>query len=207
MRRGCGSARGPPSTGAACPGRSDGSGGRRITGHGEALGSPPFRLRRATAPGKALAYSPQPDTTASTANGPPAHAAQVIACTRDGSGLHRVPLRHRDAGIGRATPARSTTVGIASSKTPTKAERRAFILRHGILRYGVPLGMAVFAWVVSGAYSTTLEHLETRAGRLRLLLFLALATGEWVIGAGWVIGRLLWYLRQRSSHPESRSGS
>lgn len=96
---------------------------------------------------------------------------------------------------------------ILSSRTPDEGDRRTFILRRGILRYGIPLGMAVFAWVVSGTYYTTLERLETRAGWLRLLLFLVLCIGEWVIGAGWVIGRLLWYLRQRPFHRESRSQS
>lgn len=89
-----------------------------------------------------------------------------------------------------SAPSYSATIGVA--------KRRRFILRHGILRYGLILGTLVFGWVVSGEYGGVLEHLRTRAGWLRLAFILLLSLGEWVIGAGWLIGCGLWYLHQ---HP------
>jgi hypothetical protein len=85
---------------------------------------------------------------------------------------------------------------------PTPAERRRFILCHGILRYGILLGGAIFAWIVSGEYAGPLEHLHTRTGWLRLAFLLLLCVGEWVIGAGWLIGRGLWFLRQHPLAPD-----
>ena len=79
-----------------------------------------------------------------------------------------------------------------------RAERRRFILRNGILRYGLILGTLVFGWVVWGEYGSALDHLHSRADWLRLVIILLLTVGEWVIGAGWLIGWALWYLRQ---HP------
>jgi hypothetical protein len=81
--------------------------------------------------------------------------------------------------------------------TESPHARRAFILRYGILRYGLVLGVLMFAWVVTGKYGTALDHLRTPAGWLRLVLLLVVCIGEWVIGAGWLIGMLLWYLRGR----------
>lgn len=74
-------------------------------------------------------------------------------------------------------------------------------MRRGIGRYGVVLGTVVFIWVVAGEYATTLEHLRTPAGWLRLLVLFVLVTGEWVVGAGWLIGAGLWYLRQHPWKP------
>jgi len=75
-------------------------------------------------------------------------------------------------------------------------ERTRFILRQGVLRYGVPLSIIVTAWVVASAYGTTLERLQTGMGWLRLLLLILLGIGEWAIGAGWLIGAGQWYFRQ-----------
>jgi len=86
-------------------------------------------------------------------------------------------------------------------RSPSAAERRHFILHHGILRYGLPLGLLVFAFVAQGEYATALERLATPAGRLRLLLLLLLCLGEWALGAGWLIGRLLWFLHHRPLPP------
>lgn len=73
-----------------------------------------------------------------------------------------------------------------------------------MLRYGLGLGLAVFAWVVSGEYAGALEHLQTRAGWLRLAFLLVLSVAEWVIGAGWLIGLGLWYLREHPVRPAAR---
>jgi hypothetical protein len=70
-----------------------------------------------------------------------------------------------------------------------------------VLRYGLGLGLAVFVWVVSGEYAGPLEHLQTRAGWLRLAFLLVLSVAEWVVGAGWLIGVGLWYLRQHPVKP------
>lgn len=83
-------------------------------------------------------------------------------------------------------------------------ERRRFIVRYGVLRYGLGLGLAVFAWVVSGEYAGPLEHLQTRAGWVRLLVLLMLCVAEWVVGAGWLVGLGLWYLRQHPVRPAAR---
>lgn len=74
--------------------------------------------------------------------------------------------------------------------------RRRYI-RRSIARYGLPLGAAVTAWTVAAA-APSLEHLHTFAGWARLAGLVVLGVGEWVIGAGWVIGQALWYLHQ---HP------
>jgi len=73
-----------------------------------------------------------------------------------------------------------------------------------VLRYGLGLGLAVFAWVVSGEYAGPLEHLQTRAGWLRLAFLLLLCVAEWVVGAGWLIGAGLWYLRGHPLRPGAR---
>ncbi len=76
--------------------------------------------------------------------------------------------------------------------------RRSFIIRHGILRYGLILGLLVFGWIAAGEYGTELQHLRTQAGWLKLLILLLLSIGEWTIGAGWLFGSLLWFIR---GHP------
>jgi hypothetical protein len=81
------------------------------------------------------------------------------------------------------------------------AERRRFVLHHGILRYGIPLGGVVFVWIVAGEYAGPLQRLRTGAGWLRLGILLLLCVGEWIIGAGWLIGRGLWFLRQHPFPP------
>jgi hypothetical protein len=86
-------------------------------------------------------------------------------------------------------------------RSPSAAERRHFILHHGILRYGLPLGLLVFAFIAQGEYASALERLATPAGWLRLLLLLLLCLGEWTLGAGWLIGRLFWFLRTRPLPP------
>ena len=83
-------------------------------------------------------------------------------------------------------------------------ERRRFIIRHGVLRYGLGLGLCVFIWVVSGEYAGPLEHLRTQAGWLRLGFLLVLCIAEWVIAAGWLVGQALWYLRQHPVGPARR---
>jgi hypothetical protein len=87
------------------------------------------------------------------------------------------------------------------SPTTSAADRRHFILHHGILRYGLVLGLLVFAFVAQGEYGTALERLATPAGWLRLLLLLLLCLGEWTLAAGWLIGRLLWFLHNRPLPP------
>jgi hypothetical protein len=59
-------------------------------------------------------------------------------------------------------------------RSPSAAERRHFILHHGILRYGLPLGLLVFAFIAQGEYASALERLATPAGWLRLLILLLL---------------------------------
>lgn len=86
-------------------------------------------------------------------------------------------------------------------RPPGPAERRRFIVRHGVLRYGLALGLVGFVWVVSGEYAGPLELLQTRAGWLRLAFLLVLSVAEWVVGAGWLIGVGLWYLRQHPVRP------
>ncbi len=84
------------------------------------------------------------------------------------------------------------------------AERRRFILRRGILRYGLAVGTLVFAWVVAGEYSGPMEHLRTAAGWLRLGVILLLTIVVWVLGAGWLVGSGIWFLRQ---HPLTLAGT
>jgi hypothetical protein len=85
-------------------------------------------------------------------------------------------------------------------------DRRRFIIRHGVGRYGLGLGLGIFAWVAWGEYAGPLEHLRTLSGWLRLLVLLVLCVTEWVLGAGWLIGQGLWYLRQHPMASADRPG-
>ncbi len=71
--------------------------------------------------------------------------------------------------------------------------RAAFILRVGVCHIGVPLGTVVFIVTLVGEYGTVFEGLRTSAGWLRLLGLAVLCIGEWVLGAGWLIGAALWH--------------
>lgn len=81
------------------------------------------------------------------------------------------------------------------------SERAAYIWRNGILRCGVPLGTVVFLWVVVAQFATTLDRLHTRAGWLKLGLFLLISMAEWMLGAGWLIGAGLWSLQHGNLAP------
>jgi len=74
---------------------------------------------------------------------------------------------------------------------------RAWFVRRGIIRYGLPIGTIVTAWVVVRS-AGELDHLRSRAGWLRLATLLVLGAGEWILGLGWVIGQALWYLHGHS---------
>jgi hypothetical protein len=73
--------------------------------------------------------------------------------------------------------------------------RTAFIVRVGIGRVGVPLGTLVFIWSFVTNYATTFAHLRTLDGWLRMLLVAVLLAAEWVVGAGWIVGSVLWHTR------------
>ena len=95
-----------------------------------------------------------------------------------------------------------------TSEPPTERERstrRTFIVHVGIVRCGLPLGLAAFLWVTIAQFGTTLEHLRTAGGWLRLGVLFLLAVGEWTLGAGWLLGMLLWSLRR--ARDESTRGS
>jgi len=47
--------------------------------------------------------------------------------------------------------------------TTDTAARRSSIIRHGILRFGLPPGALVFLWIAAGEYRTALERLRTSA--------------------------------------------
>jgi hypothetical protein len=85
-------------------------------------------------------------------------------------------------------------------------ERRRFIIGHGVLRYGLGLGLGIFVWAAWGEYAGPLEHLRTPSGWLRLLVLLVLCVTEWVLGAGWLIGHGLWYLHQHPMPSADRPG-
>ncbi len=82
--------------------------------------------------------------------------------------------------------------------------RTAFIVRVGIGRVGMALGAAAFAWSLLANYATSLEHLRTLNGWLRMLLFAALCIGEWVIAAGWIVGSLLWLWRNAPANDKRK---
>jgi hypothetical protein len=77
-----------------------------------------------------------------------------------------------------------------------RSARAAFIMRVGVCRIGVPLGTAVFIATLLGEYRAAFEGLRTPAAWLRLLGVAVLCVGEWVLGAGWLIGAALWHGRE-----------
>jgi hypothetical protein len=83
---------------------------------------------------------------------------------------------------------------VSALRLPRSA-RAAFIMRVGVCRIGVPLGTVVFIVTLGDGYRTVFEGLRTPAGRLRLLGLAILCIGEWVLGAGWLIGTALWHGR------------
>lgn len=83
--------------------------------------------------------------------------------------------------------------------------RGRFILRVGILRVGLPLASIVFVWVLASQYSTTFGRLRTAAGAARLSGTLLLIVAEWMLGAGWLVGAILWQWKERSA--SRRDGS
>ncbi len=76
-----------------------------------------------------------------------------------------------------------------------RSPRAAFIMRVGICRIGVPLGAIVFIVTLVDEYGTVFERLRTSSGWIRLLGVAVLCIGEWVVGAGWLIGAALWHGR------------
>jgi hypothetical protein len=87
----------------------------------------------------------------------------------------------------------------APSGLGRESGERGRYIRRVILWYGVPFGALVTTWVIAKELPA-LDHLHTRAGWARLALLVVLGMAEWGIGAGWVVGRVLWYLRE---HPLS----
>ena len=71
-------------------------------------------------------------------------------------------------------------------------------MRYGIVRAGLPLGLAAFCWVAVAHFGTTLDHLRTSAGWLRLFALFFVSLAEWTIGAGWLLGALLWSLSRKA---------
>lgn len=71
-------------------------------------------------------------------------------------------------------------------------------MRYGIVRVGVPLGLAAFCWVTITHLGTTLDHLRTSAGWLRLVALLVVSLAEWTLGAGWLLGALFWSLSRKA---------
>ncbi len=72
----------------------------------------------------------------------------------------------------------------------------AFIIRVGVCRFGVAVGTGVFIATLVDQYRSSFESLRTLAGWIRLLVIAVLCIGEWVIGAGWLIGTVLWHGQQ-----------
>src|ERR671936_836178 len=97
-------------------------------------------------------------------------------------------------------------VGALRLRRPRISERARFIVRNGVLRVGLPLGTVVFAWVLVTQYTSTFEHLRTLAGVLRMGAFLLLCLGEWTLGAGWLIGTVLWALWGAPPAPRDGTG-
>lgn len=62
----------------------------------------------------------------------------------------------------------------------------------------MPLGLAAFCWVSLAHFGTTLDHLHTSAGWLRLVALLVVSLAEWTLGAGWLLGALFWSLSRKA---------
>jgi predicted branched-subunit amino acid permease len=77
-----------------------------------------------------------------------------------------------------------------------RSSRAAFIIRVGVCRIGAALGTVVFIAALVDQYRTSFESLRTLAGWVRLLALAVLCIGEWVIGAGWLIGTVIWHGRE-----------
>ena len=88
------------------------------------------------------------------------------------------------------------TVVRRSSSAGHRSARRAFIVRYGIVRAGLPLGLAAFCWVAVTQFGTTLDRLHTSAGWIRLAVLFVVSFGEWTLGAGILLGALFWSLRR-----------
>lgn len=87
-----------------------------------------------------------------------------------------------------------------------RSPRAAYIMRVGVIRIGLPIGAIVFIAAVPDEYRTILKSLRSSAGWLRLLGVAVLCIGEWVLGAGWLIGAALWHghegaRRERGAEP------
>ncbi|MEP7065599.1 MAG: hypothetical protein ABI889_06165 [Gemmatimonadota bacterium] len=69
--------------------------------------------------------------------------------------------------------------------------RAQFILFKGILRCGVPLALAVFAWTVL-AHATGRTDLSSGPWWRATIAVFVIAMLEWGVGAGWLIGAVWW---------------
>lgn len=84
------------------------------------------------------------------------------------------------------------------------SERTRFIVRRGILRFGLAMGI-VAAWLAAVPSSQLPE-----AGASRVTALLGpptLAFLEWGIGGGWVVGAVLWELSRRRANAARREPS
>ena len=77
---------------------------------------------------------------------------------------------------------------------PAPSARTRFIVSQGILRRGSLVGLAVtlvYVWANLGT--------ETFAGAWwRVALVVLLCFAEWALGAGWIVGAVLWWCRQHA---------
>lgn len=84
--------------------------------------------------------------------------------------------------------------------------RTRFILRHGVLRWGILAGFAITIFVVHGAATGARDG----DGRelLRLAILALLSFSEWSLGVGWIVGAVLWMLgRGPDARDRNRPGT
>jgi hypothetical protein len=86
---------------------------------------------------------------------------------------------------------------------PLSAHTR-FILRRGIVPWGIIVGIVAAGLVLHDAYKPAEMSAGSGAGQIALMAVLCFL--EWSFGAGWVIGAVLWTAASGKASETSRKG-
>lgn len=85
--------------------------------------------------------------------------------------------------------------------SPTRwSERATFIVRQGIVRYGVAIGLAVTLLGILPDLGDFGEHWAV----LRVIAVLLTSWAFWALVIGWIIGAFRWSLRERRAPEDGR---
>ena len=79
-----------------------------------------------------------------------------------------------------------------------------FILRRGIMPWGVIIGVVAAGVVLRDAYAAPKTSAGPGAGQIAAMAMLVFL--EWSFGAGWIIGAVLWTAARGNASPTSGKG-